>query len=115
MSGGHFDYDQYKIGYIADSIEAIIEKNGKKKSHEELKEESWRDADWYDKYPEDQYHDKYSDETIEKFKEGVDLLRKAQIYAHRIDWLLSGDDSEKSFFSRLEENLNTYETTLKKD
>ena len=27
MSGGHFDYNQYKIGYIADSIESIIEKN----------------------------------------------------------------------------------------
>ena len=32
MSGGRFDYDQYKIGYIADEIEKIIERNGLKKN-----------------------------------------------------------------------------------
>jgi hypothetical protein len=32
MSGGCFDYDQYKIGYIADEIEKIIERNGRKKA-----------------------------------------------------------------------------------
>lgn len=31
MSGGHFDHEQYKIGYIADAIEAIIEKMVEKK------------------------------------------------------------------------------------
>ena len=40
MSGGHFDYDQYKIGHIADSIEKMIEKDGRKKTKEELKDES---------------------------------------------------------------------------
>lgn len=106
MSGGHYNYDQYKIGYIADDIEHEIEKNGKLKTKEELKEEGYRDPDWYEKYPEDLYHYKYSDEVIEKFKEAVDILRKAQIYAHRVDWLLSGDDGEESFLKRLEEDLN---------
>ncbi len=32
MSGGHFDYNQYRIREIADSIERLIEKNGKKQS-----------------------------------------------------------------------------------
>ena len=28
MSGGHFNYDQYKIGYIADEVEQLIRDNG---------------------------------------------------------------------------------------
>ena len=42
-------------------------------------------------------------------KEGIEILKKAQIYAHRIDWLLSGDDGEESFLKRLEEDLNELE------
>lgn len=105
MSGGRFDYDQYKIGYIADKIEKLIDKNGKPKTREELKEERWKSADWYEKYPKDLNHYKYPDEVIEKFQEAVQLLRKAQIYAHRIDWLVSDDDSESSFLDRLSEDL----------
>lgn len=34
----------------------------------------------------------------------------ASIYAQRIDWLLSGDDSEDSFKKRLKENLDELES-----
>ncbi len=105
MSGGRFNYDQYKIGYIADGIEHEIEKSGRPKTREELKEESWRDPDWYRRYPEELNHYKYSDEVIEEFKRAVYYLRKAQIYAHRVDWLLSSDDGEETFLERLEEEL----------
>jgi hypothetical protein len=106
MSGGRFDYKQYEFGYIADSIEDVILNNGREKTRDELKEESWRDADWYEKYPEDKFYHKYPDEVIEKFKEGVELIRKAQIYAHRIDWLLSSDDGEECFLKRLKDDLS---------
>lgn len=106
MSGGHFNYDQHKIGYIADAIQDKIEKNGRPKTREELKEETWHDEEWYHKYPEDLNHYKYPDEVIEKFIFGVKILRIAEVYAQRIDWLLSGDDSEKSFLIRLEQDLN---------
>jgi hypothetical protein len=106
MSGGHFNYDQYKIGYIAESIEKLIEKNGRKKTEEELKDENWRDSEWYEKYPEYLTHDEYPDEVIEEFKKAVELLKQAEIYAHRIDWLVSGDDGEESFLKRLKEDLN---------
>jgi hypothetical protein len=105
MSGGHFDYDQYKIGYIADSIERLVQKNGVKKTREELKDEGWRNPEWYEKYPEDLYHHRYPDHVIEKFKEGVRILREAQVYAHRIDWFISGDDGEESFMTRLKDDL----------
>ena len=97
MSGGHFDYDQYKIGSIADSIDQIIRNNGAKIEYPkgyELK--CYEDTHYYE----------YPPEVIEKFKEGLEILRKAEVYAHRIDWLLSGDDGEESFLTRLKEDLN---------
>jgi hypothetical protein len=105
MSGGAFDYQQYNIGRIADQIEETIIKNGVKKTPKEIKDEGWRDPEWYKKYPEDKFHYKYPDEVIEKMKEAVKALHIAQEYAQRVDWLLSGDDGEESFLSRLEENL----------
>lgn len=92
MSGGYFDYTQYQISRIADEVEQLILTNGQKREYRE----SW----------ENEYHDEYSPKVIEKFKEGLLLLRKAQIYAQRIDWLVSGDDGEESFFSRLKKELD---------
>ena len=89
MSGGHFDYNQYKIGYIADEVEQLIIDN------DSTEEDEWG----YSKG----HH--YSPETIAKFKKGLDILRKAQIYAQRIDWLVSGDDGEDSFHRRLKNDL----------
>lgn len=106
MSGGAFEYNQYKMGHIADEIESLIKKNGRKKSREELKDEAWRDADWYEKYPEDLYHNKYPEEVIAEFKKAVKILRKAEIYAHEIDWLISGDTGKESFLVRLKEKLD---------
>jgi isocitrate dehydrogenase kinase/phosphatase len=105
MSGGRFDFDQYKIGHIAEIIERQIEDNDRPKTKQELKVESWYNDDWYEQYPEDLSHYIYSDDVIEKFKEAVIILRKAEIYAHRIDWLLTGDVGDESFLKRLEEDL----------
>lgn len=105
MSGGAFDYKQYEISMIADQIEQTIERSGRPKTREELKDESWRDLEWYKKYPEDLNHYKYPDEVIEEFKKGVEILRKAYVYAQRIDWLISCDDGEESFLKRLKEDL----------
>jgi hypothetical protein len=109
MSGGHFNYEQYKIGHIANEVEQLIEKSGREKTKEELKEESWRDPDWYKKYPEDLNHYKYPDEVIDKFKEGLKLLRMAEVYAQRIDWLVSGDDGNETFLRRLNDDLSKLE------
>lgn len=106
MSGGYFNYNQYQITEIIESIEEIIERNGRKKTKEELKDEGYRDPNWYKKYPEDLYHIEYPPEILDKFKEGVLLLKQAQIYAQRIDWFLSGDDGDESFFIRLKEDLS---------
>jgi len=109
MSGGYFDYKQWHITEIADRVESLIESNGREKTREELKGEFWHGDDWYEKYPEDLSHYKYPDEVIEKFKEGMKVLRVAAVYAQRIDWLLSGDDGEESFLKRLQEELGQLE------
>lgn len=106
MSGGHFEYSQYKIGEIADDIQHEIDNNGRALTREELKECSWRDDEYYEKHPEDKFYREYPKEVLDKFKEAVNHLRKAHIYAQRVDWLLSGDDGEESFLRRLKEELD---------
>lgn len=105
MSGGFFDYQQHKIFEIAESIQSVIDKNGVLMTGSELKD-AFVSPEMIKTYPELAYHYSYPPEVIEKFKEGVELLRKAYVYAHRIDWLLSGDDGEESFLRRLNEELN---------
>jgi hypothetical protein len=114
MSGGTFDYNQRKIRYIADDIEQEIAKSGKPKSQRELKDEGgWRDNDeWYKKYPEDLNHHKLRDEILEEFKNAYEMLRKAEIYAQRVDWYLAGDDGEDSFLERLKSDLEELKLEL---
>ena len=111
MSGGHFDYYQWHIRDIIYSLEDYIYGHS-------LDEE---DIDYYieDHWLEDKEKEyviknkhtvpnlyEYSKETIKEFKKGLAILRKAYVYAQRIDWLLSGDDGEESFHERLKEELD---------
>jgi hypothetical protein len=89
MSGGHFQYKQYEFGYIADEVEQLIITNGSQE----------KDQWGYNK------HCEFTPETIEEFKRGLEIMRQAQIYAQRIDWLVSGDDGEDSFHKRLKTDL----------
>lgn len=97
MSGGHFDYGEFRIGDIADCIEQEIVNN------ETLDE----DASEYEKERWCGYY--YPPEVIKEFKKGLKILRQAYIYAHRIDYLLSGDDGEESFLRRLKKELSDLE------
>ena len=47
----------------------------------------------------------YSNSTLEKLRNALDILRKASIYANRVEYLFSGDDGEESFHKRLREDL----------
>ena len=93
MSGGHFNYNQYILKDIIEELEI------------ELKNPS---------------------EFIENIKDYKDVcndairhLRVAYTYVHRLDWFLSGDDSEETFYKRLIEDLTEvitsgehYQTTM---
>ena len=62
-----------------------------------------------DEYGEIPYFPDYTEETIKEFRKGVDVLKKAQVYAKRIDWLISGDDGEESFHKGLKKKLKELE------
>jgi hypothetical protein len=106
MSGGRYEYRQYGFTDVIDDLKRLIEQNGKPKTKEEMKAEFYHyDADWYEKYPENKFHYKYPDNVIEEFKNAIDIISRAQVYMHRVDWLLSGDDGDESFIKRLNEEL----------
>lgn len=160
MSGGHFDYAQYRIDDIIESIEQEIEEATKERpplvtkvgfSVKEIVEkghyryvnvrfDSFGEAIryysnntnykvieqdekklivqdvfsgelyevkyyTYEEYADGKYYPDYTEETINEFRKGVEILKKARIYAQRIDWLLSCDDGEESFHRRLNAEL----------
>lgn len=102
MSGGYFDYKQYFINEIADTIESELNRQGKEKHKEDL----WFDKEYYFEHPEEKYYYTYPEIVQEKMKEAIKHLRIASVYAQRLDWLFSDDDSEESFIERLKEDLD---------
>jgi hypothetical protein len=96
MSGGHFNYKQYELGQIADEIEQLILDNDSKEVNE------YGDTKGYG----------YSPQTIEAFKYARIALLHALAYVQRIDWLVSGDDGEDSFHSRLDADFEALDRRL---
>jgi hypothetical protein len=92
MRGGHFDYAQYRINDIAVEIDELIKSNDNKT----LNDYGWKEGNNY--FPA----------IIEKFKEAAHTLRQAAEMAQRVDWLLSGDDSEDNFLRRWDEEVRGY-------
>lgn len=77
MSGGHFDYEQYRIKNQVEMVDQLIKEHGSS----------------------------YREDTLAEFEYAKRVLATSAIYLHRIDWLVSGDDGEDTFHSRLHEAL----------
>lgn len=90
MSGGTFDYQQFRLQDIAERIQEEID-------HNHIRPEWYSADDWNGQ--------KWTDKTIAEFRKAIKFLYKAQVYAQRIDWLLAGDDGENTFHERLKEEL----------
>ena len=89
MSGGYLDdYGYFRLHETIEAIEDLIFKNS-----------SERTNDWGERI------EPYSSVTIDRFREAIRALKRAYVYAQRIDWLVSGDDDEKTFHERLPEDL----------
>ncbi len=87
MSGGYFDYDEFHITQIADQIERVIVNNTKQ-----------------DEYG---FAFNYSKDTLSILEYAVQQLKRVATMIHRIDWLLSGDDGEKTFTEKWsKDNVN---------
>lgn len=118
MSGGTFDYNQRRITEIADHIEQYI--YGRELDEDEV-DYYLNDLFFWDDEEKEKvekyvrkHHRTYpningfSDTTITHFRRALNALRKAAIYAQRIDWLLCGDDGEDTFHERLDEELEQW-------
>ena len=84
MSGGYFDYRNYEINNWIHQIEHEIKNND---------------------IPNEWNHcNNFSQKTLDKFTETVKLLKRAEFLLHQIDYLLSGDTSEETFWKQLKKN-----------
>ena len=60
---------------------------------------------YFDASGEEVFYRDFKPETLVRLREAVGQLRRAAIFANRIDWLLSGDDGEDSFLRRIDKEL----------
>lgn len=74
MSGGFFDYEQYKICRIADTVEMLVDRERRNPEH--------------------------SPAVLEKYQRALVTLRMAADMVTAIDWLESGDTVEDTFLSK---------------
>jgi len=81
MSGGFYDYKNYLMNEWIESTE--------------------------DEFLKIVEEDRYNDEVYLEIQKGIELMKKASIYMHRMDWLFSGDDGGDAFQHRLEEDFKS--------
>lgn len=77
MSGGHFEYIQFRFLDPIEELETIVKNNGD-----------------------------YSQESINKIKECIEYLKLSSIYLNRIDLVLSGDCSEENLSKDINYEIN---------
>jgi hypothetical protein len=82
MSGGHFDYNQFRIVEIADEINRLIDSNNTINEYG--------------------YARNYNPETIKAFKTIEGLLNETATLVHHLDYLVEGDIGEYSFVDEAE-------------
>ena len=79
MSGGYFDYDQYRL---IDIINKLDERENSIEPDE-----------------------KFDEVTEDLIQDAKVIAQLAQIFLQRVDWLLSWDDGPETFKERIKEDL----------
>lgn len=97
MSGGAFEYNQYRIEDIAREIDHLIKINDSKELNE------WGEKIGFG----------FPLHIIEKFEAAAHTLRQAADMTHIIDYLVSGDTGENSFMKSWKEDVRDYYNTDK--
>lgn len=87
MSGGFFDYVQFQIDRVADQVESYIQR-----------------CEFEDQEAGNR-HLQYATETMARFRECEQTLRRASAMLQRMDCLLSGDDTEVMFHQRWDKEI----------
>lgn len=102
MSGGKLEYSRYRLEEIINTIEEEI--NNNEKPPYDNPDNEWDRLENERFYAEGGY--RWDSRTIREFKFAIKLIKRVDVYIHRIDYLLSGDDGEDNFHKRLKEDLN---------
>jgi len=84
MSGGHFDYRQYHIQEIAETLDLDLTES-------------------------DYVREEFSIETKEFMKETLGLLRDVAARVHALDYLLAGDIDEDSLLEYYKRRKNNHD------
>jgi hypothetical protein len=87
MSGGRFDYVQFRFGEIVESIRSTIANNASDEKDE------WGDT----------IGEHLPPDIIAKLIATANAVERAEKMVTRVDWLLSGDDGEDCFRRRWKE------------
>jgi hypothetical protein len=105
MSGGSMDYVFGHINEAARHVQREL-------ANVELCRKNGRFFGPYKKYQEEHPELGYlkspealTDGVIKRLKDALLCVRKAAIYAQRVEWLTSGDDGYDDFCMRLDEEL----------
>lgn len=105
MSGGSMEYVYWKIQEAARQIQhelanaELCRRNGRFFDAAEYYRKQHPDVD-YLKSPEE-----LTDAVIKRLRDALVCVRKASIYAERVEWLTSDDDGYEDFCIRLDEQL----------
>jgi cell fate (sporulation/competence/biofilm development) regulator YmcA (YheA/YmcA/DUF963 family) len=89
MSGGTFDYSQYRIIDIIETIQSHINRQGEKIDYKYVDE-----------------HQIFEPDVLKRLQDAIKCLKKAYVYAQRVDRFLAGDDGDETFIWRLDKELN---------
>lgn len=94
MSGGSFGYKQHHILDLIEQMDEILTRVEKEPSNE-------FECNSLKNYIDD----------IDSFKSvvitNIQHLKMAHLYTQRLDWFVSGDDGEESFYERIQEDIES--------
>jgi hypothetical protein len=85
MSGGHYDYVQFRMDAVAEELAITIRNNNVP--------DEWG------------YATKFSPETIKVIQDALQAVKRAACYVHHVDLLVSGDTGEDTFHADIVKEL----------
>jgi len=111
MSGGRFEYIQYRIDAVASDIQQELERQGTLKPKSEL----YCPRDYYEDHPEELLFETHAEDIQQHMKDAIVCIKKAVAYIHAIDYYLSGDYGDDSFRKQLKAELSKIKRKYEKN
>jgi len=96
MSGGHFDYAQYRLNDISTALQTLIENN------------EGENVDF-----DQSHHYNFDNETICNLKLLRKILMATEQMVHDADWMISGDTGPDSFNPKFNSIITLLDHDLK--